>query len=538
MKALTIELGWTCWDPQVGSTIWNVAAGTDEEESDEVKERAKEWCESLEVMVDEPEERTFDFRPAALEDLLDETEIVLSRLYMLSRRSEMDPDPSGSRSEGEERPNDPDQPVFAFIPPSANNRDDANSLQDPTSPMPEDELRRTTHQLESELLEWIMPQESTPSKLEQAIDEGAEEDPMDQESYGDFEMDQDSEVDAESAFEDSFIYLPQEFGLEGVVDEGELYEQSISPSTSFSAPAPQPIVKVPHLSPSNFATLAAPSSPPEEPIVKDSKWSTTSALSSFLFARGKKYLPPTPSPKDSNVPLTSIPTKELTATALSTAVSRYSLPTPTPSFLLSSPEVLPSSKLIPHRVIASDQLLQEPSIYQALREYSIVPIDRPPRHPPTPFAVDQAPHLILDGRTGVLFRKLPTLLKHRKETILATLQRYSLLHDRVLLVLIDDSFIKSSGTPITPPILAALVELERGLKKFETSCGVEIVLANDSRDAAQLTRRFLDELRRTFKLKGEVGIFDCWDSRKWLSEDFSSVSASSHLVWRIDFSSL
>lgn len=284
-----------------------------------------------------------------------------------------------------------------------------------------------------------------------------------------------------------------------------------------SPPSPSPRAP-PTPSPPLPACLEMPTLPlypapfrPVAPVaaIPSLPWRSADSLDQFLLTRQMYH----PRARSSARP--SVPTVSTVRVAAVAPTQVVELPFATPRYVS---EPLDEACLLSTRVVSSLDLLQQPSIYQALAATKLVLVDRPPRE----YGVQQ-PHLELDGRTCVHYFKLFSLVRVRaRNELLGLLRALTGSHDRVVLVLysLDPVPGRTRPAPFTPPVLEAINDLADAIHQIQEdgSCVVEVVFSNSSRESATITRQLVEHLRQ------EEGAGAPFDDRAWLPDDPTEAS--------------
>lgn len=289
------------------------------------------------------------------------------------------------------------------------------------------------------------------------------------------------------------------------------------------------------------------------------EWSQFGALAFFLSSRGRKteaQINPAPVPSN---PISRI--SDPTAIPRPSAVKqpRPDLPFLTPGFvnwMQSQHGMNADVEEQDIRIVASTNLMQHRSLYQALRSRRLVLIDRPFDYlipPPlsTPFAI-LAPHLLLNPTTGVIFVPLFKLMGSavatngtdsiddpqqltKQEAVFDSIKRLTNSSyrniDRLIIVL--QEFERTTGGKVrpsdyTPPVMNGLKSLHEaieGLKRERRNdCTFEVVFSESMEYSARLMRACVVESRSSDTHGG------IWEgNREWLTDDPTNVR---FIMWR------
>ncbi|SCV67867.1 BQ2448_5478 [Microbotryum intermedium] len=209
-------------------------------------------------------------------------------------------------------------------------------------------------------------------------------------------------------------------------------------------------------------------------------------------------------------------------------------PFPKPQFLQADDETGPLAHI---RVVGFHSLFQNRALRSALESANIELVHRYSRWKEHRFRTFD-PHLVLDGRTCVLFRSLWSLVGRayrpgeveetsaindltREEAFFTTLARISHRFDRILVVL-TERWPKTSTAvdEYTQPVLKALGELDQGILEHLTGrddrVRVEVVFSRSPEESCNIVRRLHDDLGKS----DQEGSRDATraDPREWLGD--------------------
>ncbi|GAA5936068.1 uncharacterized protein JCM15063_002697 [Sporobolomyces koalae] len=228
------------------------------------------------------------------------------------------------------------------------------------------------------------------------------------------------------------------------------------------------------------------------------------SLNTFLASRGRSD--PTKyecSPAKVHTPLPTVANTQ----ALTPELQLRPAPFDVPTFLFETSATRPSSLL---RVVLFDLLLQRRSLCLALEQAGFKLVHRPSRYPTSRFT-QQDPHLILTGTACTLYFKLTDLIGNavrldpvnsqamRRESILATMLRFSERYDHMLVIFEEQQRTKTSTSvrpnSYTAVVLSCMNELAQAVSNLKvqgSTCSIDLVCSKDAEDSAYLTRRFAD----------------------------------------------
>lgn len=190
------------------------------------------------------------------------------------------------------------------------------------------------------------------------------------------------------------------------------------------------------------------------------------------------------------------------------------------------------------RIISSPAFIQMSPLYRSLLHQSFDVIDRRSLGGSSLFRITH-PHLIIDGKTGIIFVQLSKVLGNvvrpedhqsegseagelkRQETLFATLRCLTRSYDRIVLILQERESTTSSVVPYdyTPPVLQSLQQLDDEIEKARL--GVEVVFSKGVQESGRLVRALVEELRELEGHRG--GRVKIWDNRKWIPDDPTEV---------------